>query len=647
MILSAMGCLVFAAYLSIAIGAGMFSESPGYFTWIILFVVYCAFFLAPFALSLPILLPIAFKNRNTNRIVVFRKFNSPVSKKGISRIVRPVVSNYGHVFTLSDSNYKTKWYVRIPVLLGQMSFFHFRHRNISKKKHLDGLGRTLNNKGWLNVNWLLSSSKVFAIKTTDDLWQDTARMLLNGCNLLVIDVSEFTKSLEWESKMAQELDFEQRILLIAHEKSRDLVSHWKKSYDRPDEYDIPVYFYNEKGHFTSTPALEDSICDIISKDRNCTQALQSRNMISKVLINTAAIGLLFGIIFFFLSPYLVPDFVGKHSPFARQAINGYLQSRLRDRVLNKTQLEIQARIRKRWPQQAAKLTVTKAYNHDRAECDAFADALEELADSTQPEKYIGLIEKGDREMAAAACRVLRKSELPDLQQTALRLIADDRIDAKEFGLELIGRKPASREYKAKLAGLIASNGFNFKNAPPNHYVEDGLAEGIRKAFGLALREDPFGKHVANWLIKVHDKLDNEFQIDLDKLRTKISPDALSELLFALMHERAAPNQAALMNVLSSSASAIKNIAVNEKGELEARVHASWLLAKTGDLSVAAMAIEAYKYTYFWSHPYKRLGMEILTELNRTASQKLDKHTADLLKVDMPAEITALLDQLQQ
>jgi hypothetical protein len=510
-IISLLGCLIGAAFLSLLIGPGMFSETPDYIGWILIIVAYGSFFLLPFLLCLPVILPLAIKNKNTNRIVIFRKFNSEISKKAVNKITGSVISNYGHVFTLSDSNYKIKWYVKIPILLGQMSFFHFRHRDIKTDKHLLGLKKTLTNKGWLNVNWLLSTSKIFAIKTTDDLWQETAKTLLDECNLLIIDISELTSSLEWESKIAYNLNFEEKIIVIANEQNESVVSEWRSKYDKPDDYEIPAYYYDSNGAFYEAKPFEDTISEILSKNIDSQKSDFKSSIVRKTLATISTVSIVFLLVFFFLSPYLIPDFTGKYSPFPKQAVNAYIQSILKSKSDDNEQLEIQNRIKRLWPEQAAKITIEYAYNHDRAECDAIAIALKNLADTSQLISYLRLIEDGEPFMSATAYKVLANFNLNDPFEISLQLISKNRIDTKEFGLKLIEHKKLTDDFIKKLISVFSEEKFAIHQPSFQHKAEGGL--GLENLFSFLHHKDTPEERVGKFFYNTYRLLQKSTKID--------------------------------------------------------------------------------------------------------------------------------------
>jgi len=510
-VISLLSCLIGGIFLSLFIGPGMFSETPYYIGWIVIIVAYGSFYLLPFFLCLPVILPLAIKNKNTSRIVIFRKFNSEISKKAVNKITGSIVSNYGHVFTLSDSSYNIKWYVKIPIILGQMSFFHFRQRDIKTDMHLLSLKNTLANKGWLNVNWLLSTNKIFAVKTTDALWQETAMVLLEECNLLIIDISELTDSINWESKVAFDLNFEQKIIVIANELKESVVLEWKNRFNKPSDYEIPVYYYDDKGVFYKSSFLEDTVCKILSNTNNSQYPKYRGSIVKKSLASISAVVVIFVTIFFFLSPYLIPNITSKYSPFPKQAVNAYIQSILKSDYEDSEKRAILRRIKGLWPKQAAEITLKYAYNHDRAECDAVAIALKKLADRSQWKSYLQLIEDGEPFMSSTAFDVLTSFNPKNSFEISLQLISKDRIDTKEFGLRMTEQKKLTDDYVKKLIVILSSEKFTIEQPPCQHKAKSTL--GLENLLSFLRHKDTPDERVTKLFHRMYQLMQNPILIN--------------------------------------------------------------------------------------------------------------------------------------
>ncbi|HXO73858.1 MAG TPA: hypothetical protein VN824_01485, partial [Puia sp.] len=440
-------------FLLMTTGAGLFYESPWYSPWIVLIVVYGGFFIVPCLLTLPVVVPLALRNRRVDRIVVFRKFNSRNSGRAIRRIIRTSVSNYGHVFTLSDSNFRIKWYIRLPLLIGQASFFHFRPRNIKDEPSLADLDKKLSNLAWLNINWLLSSGKIFSVKSTDEYWQATAQLLLKECRLVIMDITLLTQPLEWETKVTKEHGLEESIILIASEKNAQIVLDWKRLYDTPDTYDIPLYYYDEKGRLLDKNGFENTAAGILAKNERVSNRDYGTLAIKKALLTIGSVCGIFMVILFFLSPYVAPYITAGHSPFLRQSVRAYVEASLGSNDGLRL-AGISQRIRNKWPVRSAALSIDYAYHHNRTESDAVIKTLTDLADPALKKEYIQLIETGEPAMAEAAFSIIRGYSLPDSNQLALRWIRKDRIDNKEMALRLIGDGPVDPAYLRQLTDAL-------------------------------------------------------------------------------------------------------------------------------------------------------------------------------------------------
>jgi hypothetical protein len=480
MTLSLIACFFGAFILALVGGVGLFEPNPTYMPWIIAAAVYGSFFVVPFLLCLPVILPLALRNKNIDQIIVFRKFNNKASGKAIRKIIRSYVSNYGHVFTLSDSNFKVKWWIRIPLMLGQTSFFHFRQRNIRDARGLDALGRKLRDKAWLNINWLLSSGKIFSVRTTDEYWHDTATLLLKDSRLVLFDVLTLTRALEWEIEMTKSHGLEQHIILIAPADNAAVVAEWKTKYDTPDDgYEIPVFYYDSTGKLQDSTGLEQAVAEILVKDRGEERFITQRLALRKVFLTAGIVIAGFAAVLFFILPYLAPDLPGKYSPFAWQTIQSYMHARL-NREDDAQLAPVRQRILRRWPAQAAGMSIGYAYRHESAECQAVAATLRDLADPSLPKEYIRLIEQGEPTMSEVAYALVDSMHLPGRRELALHWIAQDRLDGKQKGLAWLERDPPDSRDPGRLLSILSDPSYRVGYPPwrhESHTMREGSAPG--------------------------------------------------------------------------------------------------------------------------------------------------------------------------
>ncbi len=555
MIVSVLSCLVMLPFLTLMIGPGLFNETPAYFFWIILLLVYSAFFILPFLFCLPVILPFSIRHKNINRIVVFRKFNSDVSKAALRRLSRSVLGNYGHVFTLSDKNFKIPWYVHIPVVLGQMSFFHFRQQTIKKANDLDKLRKTLGNRGWLNINWFLSSSKIFAVKTTDEWWQEAALILLRECDLIIFDVSTFTEALEWETNTTKKLNLESKIIVVANEANRETALEWKLKYDNPDDdYDIPLFFYDSESELTDVAALEEGIATVLAAIQGGVPVKYTTGILKKTAYTSAAMVLVFGVVLFLVSPFVMPGLAGRLTPFPRQVVQSYIQLHLQDMPDSADAAAIRQRAKNTWPQKVAALAVDYAYHHQAAECEGVAAAVSHLAHASVIADYLQLVEKGEPLMADtafAALTTMPGSGGGDFEPAglALRLLGNKRLDVKEKGLRLLQTKPVAAVTILRVIEELSKPGYVALMPPFQHKPKNGL-----DFSGFFKSEKSFEERLLLFYSGLFDLLNtNGLEVPVSRLevayRQAASEEARMVLAILLLHRK---NAVGLRSILRPS-----------------------------------------------------------------------------------------------
>lgn len=183
-------------------------------------LLYALLFLLPFVLTLPISAAVIGLWSEPPRFLLLRPFNRGRLNRPLRRIVRKIIGPLGHVYTLSDADIRVPWYVRIPLLLGQIALFSFRARRIRTSRQVARLERMLNRTWLRNVNWSLSNTKAFPVTTDDACWQAVVRTLAQSVDAIVIDATELRPNVMWEVELCRELDRGNRVIFLVSENTR-------------------------------------------------------------------------------------------------------------------------------------------------------------------------------------------------------------------------------------------------------------------------------------------------------------------------------------------------------------------------------------------------------------------------------------------
>lgn len=471
---SYIGLPVWFGYLMIGgVGPGLFSEAPPYLFPMVLLLVYGTFFVIPFLLCLPLVLPMAIRQQNVARIVVFRKFNDSMCKKALASVIRSKLAYYGHVYTLSDSKFKIKWWVRIPVFLGQFGLFHFRQRNIVKDEQLKSFRRKLNDFTWLNINWLLSRSKVFPVKTSDAIWKKTAAALLDRNDLILFDISYDSDALDWEINEVRTQGYEKNIIAISSIHKKEEAMLWKQRNDHPgDENEIQLFFYDKNGTINDPESFEHCVVDKLAltpfKSSRESPLTRSRGMKRAAGISGLVL-LVFSVVMFFMAPVLLPDFTGKHTPFLRQAMRSLIQSKINEPTGDQLQQSlILERIKRKWPKRSASLILKFARQHHKTECEAIRSLLPELADQSRVADYADLVLFGEPYISDTAYGILQRQFPNGNTALALRFLMNNRVYVREKGSQLLQRTAMSRDLAEQLFTILMLTPGSNINEPFQH-----------------------------------------------------------------------------------------------------------------------------------------------------------------------------------
>jgi hypothetical protein len=185
---------------------------------------YFAIFILPVFLLLPLLAPVIASWRTPRRILILRSFNRGWPNRALKRIARRNLSRLGHVYTLADADIAVPWVARASILFGQASLFSFRAKRLTSPASVAKLPHLLDRTWLRNLNWSLSFSKVFPLRSSDVVWRESIETLLPRMDAIVIDLSDTSPNVIWEVQRCQSLGLERRMIyLVSNNMDRDKV----------------------------------------------------------------------------------------------------------------------------------------------------------------------------------------------------------------------------------------------------------------------------------------------------------------------------------------------------------------------------------------------------------------------------------------
>lgn len=292
--------------------------------WLIVVVVaYAFFFVVPTLCTLPIVLPIAERWKKLPRIVVFRTFKARSEVAHAEAIIRRNLVQFGNVFTLADRGVRVSLVARIPLLVGQMGLLHFRPGDVRGDRALKRLESVLQCPRLLAVQWLLSSRKVFAIRSSDSTWRRCVELLLAKADAVVMDISNPTDNVDWEFHEAMRRGLGEAIAFVADEAKAEAARAWLRLRNSdPLGRERELFLYCGASYLMN--GLTERIAGILEKSSESDpvdQQFDLERLLARSVLTTLAVVLP---VLLASAPYFAPDAVALASPFRGQLLNAYV-----------------------------------------------------------------------------------------------------------------------------------------------------------------------------------------------------------------------------------------------------------------------------------------------------------------------------------
>ena len=151
--------------------------------------------------------------RSPDRILLLRPFGQGPVSRSLKRFARRNLAYRGFIFTLADEHLQHSLAAfalsHVPLDLGSIFFVFYRplfrraHRFVFVRKPSDlNLVRSRLRSRWLLgqfwQSWLGLGDRINKLRSRDELWKDCIDVLLDNCQVIVVDLSHIGAGTAWE-----------------------------------------------------------------------------------------------------------------------------------------------------------------------------------------------------------------------------------------------------------------------------------------------------------------------------------------------------------------------------------------------------------------------------------------------------------------
>lgn len=231
---------------------------------ILFLLTYLGYFFLPSFLSLPFAIFVGNRWKYPGRFLLLRPFNRKNISRILKKIIRKEVAYWGHIYTLADMSIKIPLYIRIPIFIGQLAFFHFKMLTIKNEYHLKKLQSKMGNRWLRNINWCMSWNKIFPVRTVDEFWKTCILRMISDVDVILIDLSELRESIGWEIEQCKKSGLSERIIFMVQEGRYDFAKKYLYANVVDGSNPIKLYQYSSRG-LISASSFQSEICNVLTQ----------------------------------------------------------------------------------------------------------------------------------------------------------------------------------------------------------------------------------------------------------------------------------------------------------------------------------------------------------------------------------------------
>jgi hypothetical protein len=248
------------------------------------------------------------------RILLFRPFTFPESRKRIRCFTKHYLRYLGHTYTISDTEVKPKRafleslqfllpfllaldlfpglseiissatdpvkvlyntgvvFLILTLLTGWLFPLFLPFFNVHSDEDISRLKDFISRRRARNIAWVLSWDKLFKISCTPETWKHTVQHLINSAQLIVVDLSNIGEGLKWELDELRFYGATDKVVFVAHSDSFDSALSFLKSYEL-SELSGGLFVYGNDGVATRHKELNDKLISIAVRSSTDNRSL--------------------------------------------------------------------------------------------------------------------------------------------------------------------------------------------------------------------------------------------------------------------------------------------------------------------------------------------------------------------------------------
>lgn len=158
--------------------------------------------------------------RTPARILLLRPFNATGQRVGLGRLITRHLGFLGHVYTLQDNVFQgNEGYLpgRGSWVSGVQRLRFSFNITVDVEDDLWVLQRGINQRFRRNLNWAASLNRVFAVAADPRYWRRTVQVLINACDVVIIDASEACSGVMWETSEIAHYELGSHTIILTSE----------------------------------------------------------------------------------------------------------------------------------------------------------------------------------------------------------------------------------------------------------------------------------------------------------------------------------------------------------------------------------------------------------------------------------------------